>query len=312
MARSKKIRSDRVVKRVDSLLGALEDLGRLCAYRSQPARNVGAKGSEGVDDGVILLIRVVLLDIITDFTTEAGSQLAAHANIDVGRVKLVLWQARLNIILVDFDITLSGQQGLETTRARQASRRGALRRCNTRSTTRRGRLHNSLSTRLAGRRVPKSLSKMVMSPLGPLNQNTRVLHVNYDLGTLGLTGETIALEKLPSAALAVQLETVPAIADNLNLAWLKRTGSSNIASLDMDTRNKAVGRDLVVGRVGGSTHNKSLAVFRQFNGGDGSERGSLGSACGPLGRGTRQDTRARRGNGSRILEVSTRTSCARA
>ncbi|KAI6757909.1 hypothetical protein HG531_003734 [Fusarium graminearum] len=150
---------------------------------------------------------------------------------------------------------------------------------------------------------------MVKNPLRPLDKNTRVLHINYNLGTLGFAGEAITLEKLPGAALTVQLEAIPAIADNLNLAGLERTGSSYVASLDVDARDKTISGDLVVGRVGGSTHDKCLAVFRQFNGGDGSKRGSLGSDCGPLRRGARQDTRARRRNGSRILEVSTRPAC---
>jgi hypothetical protein len=43
---SEEIRSEGAMKRVNSSLGALEHLGRLCRYRSQPAGNVGTKGSE--------------------------------------------------------------------------------------------------------------------------------------------------------------------------------------------------------------------------------------------------------------------------
>lgn len=258
-----------------------------------------------MDNRVVLLIGVVVV-AVTDLTAEAGSRVGAHADIDVAGIKPVFWQLKLTIILVDFNVTLSGQQSLETTRAGQTGRRGALRGGDTRSTAWRRRLKNSLGTRLAGRRVP-NVGKVVKSPLGPLDKHARVLHINYDLGALGFTGKAITLVQFPSAALAMQLEAIPAIADNLNLVGLERTCGRNETSLDVNTRYKAIGRDLVVGRVGGSAHNQRLAVFRQFDGGDGSERGSLGSGSGPLRRGTRQDTCARRGNGSRILEMSTRS-----
>jgi hypothetical protein len=114
LTRSKKIRSDIAVK--SSSLGALEELGRLCSYRSQPARNISAKGTEGVDDGVVLLIRVVLFNFVTDFAAEAGSHVGAHADIDAGGIELVR-QSMFSIIFVDFNVTLSGKQGLKTARA---------------------------------------------------------------------------------------------------------------------------------------------------------------------------------------------------
>jgi hypothetical protein len=197
---------------------------------------------------------------VTDLTAEAGSHVGAHADIDVVRIEPVLWQFELAIILVDFNVTLSGQQSLETAGAGQTGRRGALGGGNTRSTAWGRRLKNSLSTRLAGGRVP-SVGKVVKSPLGPLDKHARALYINYDLGALGFTGKAIALVQLPSAALAMQLEAIPAIADNLNLVGLKRACGRNKASLDVNSGNKAVGRDLVVGRVGGSAHNQRLAVF---------------------------------------------------
>jgi hypothetical protein len=105
---SEEIRSEGAVKRVDSSLGAFEHLGRLCRYRSQPAGDVGTKGSERVNDRVVLLIGVVVLTV-TDLTAQAGSRVGAHADIDVAGIEPVLWQLKLTIILVDFNVTLSGQ-----------------------------------------------------------------------------------------------------------------------------------------------------------------------------------------------------------
>lgn len=244
LTRSEQIGSNGAVERVGTL-DALEHLGRLCRYRSQPAGNVGTERSERVHDRIILLIRVVVFTI-TDLTAEAGSHIGAHAYSNVSRIMLVLRKLKLSIVLVDFNVTLSGEQSLEAAGARETSRRGALRRSNTRSATRRGRLENGLGTSLAGRRVPDGVGEMVKSPLGPLDEDTRVLHVNYDLGALCFTGEAIALVQLPSTTLAMQLETIPAIADDFDLAGLKRTRSSDEASPYVDTGDEAVSGDLVV------------------------------------------------------------------
>lgn len=244
LTRSEQIGSNSAVERVGTL-DTLEHLGRLCRYRSQPAGNVGAKRPERVHDRIILLIRVVVLTI-TDLTAEAGSHIGAHADIDVSRIMPVLRELRLSIVFVDFNVTLSGEQSLEAAGARETSRRGALGRSNTRSATRRGRLENGLGTSLAGRRIPSGVREMIKSPLGPLDENTRVLHINYDLGALCFTGEAIALVQLPSTTLAMQLETIPAIADDFNLAGLKRARSSDEASLYVDAGNEAVSGDLVV------------------------------------------------------------------
>lgn len=244
LTRSEQIGSNGAVERVGTL-DTLEHLGRLCRYRSQPAGNVGAERSERVHDRIILLIRVVVFTI-TDLTAEAGSHIGAHADSNVSGIVLVLRELKLSIVLVDFNVTLSGEQSLEAAGARETSRRGALGRSNTRSATRRGSLENGLGTSLAGRRVPSGVGEMVKSPLGPLDEDTRALHVNYDLGALCFTGEAIALVQLPSTTLAMQLETIPAIADDFDLAGLERTRSSDEASPYVDAGDEAVSGDLVV------------------------------------------------------------------
>jgi hypothetical protein len=72
-----------------------------------------------------------------------------------------------------------------------------------------------------------------------LDQHARVLHINYDLGALGFTGKAITFVQLPSTALAMQLEAIPAIANNLNLVGLERTCGRNEASFDVNTRDEA-------------------------------------------------------------------------
>ncbi len=67
-----------------------------------------------------------------------------------------------------------------------------------------------------------------------MHHDPRVLHVNHDVGILGLGCKGVSLSQFPRPPLAVQLQAIPAIAFDFDPVRFEGRDSRNIASLDMD------------------------------------------------------------------------------
>lgn len=246
-------------------------------------------------NGVVFLVGVVFFHV--GLAREAGRGLGPHADVDVDNLALGSWE--FGLVLVDVDpVSVAGEKGLQATGAGVDGRRALGGR--DASGTAERRLEQHVSARRGLGRVPAGVGQ-VGSSLGPLQEDAGVLHVDHDLGALRLTGEAITLEQFPSAALAVQLHAVPAVADNLHLAGLQGVRGGNEAGLDVDAGHEAVGRELVVRRVGRAAHDERLAIFRELDAGHGRE-GSAFRSGGPRRR-AGEDAGAGRRHGRGILEM---------
>lgn len=99
------------------------------------------------------------------------------------------------------------------------------------------------------------------SGIGPSNQNPCVLNIQHNLRIFGFRSETIPLCQFPCPTLTMQLHPVPTTAYDLNFIRFERFRCSDISSLDVDTRDETVGRQLIMGGVAGSTHAYSLSIL---------------------------------------------------
>lgn len=73
----------------------------------------------------------------------------------------------------------------------------------------------------------------------------------------------------------MQLEPIPAIADDFDLSGFRRVDGWDIAHFDVYTRYKAVGGELVVRGVAASAHGEDIAIARDRRDGQVAEGGAL-------------------------------------
>ena len=272
--------------------------------RGHTREKVLAKGSKGVDDGIILLVivrvflgstQITVLGTVENCTSPA-STLGSETNNSVVTLE------RGRFILIHHDIISTATRRREDGRGWGDNgplhgRGRGHRRSQTLVLRERAVLQHTTGPSVLGRsgfigslfRIGGWAVLSIRVMARPLHQNASFSDIDHDVCILNIRRERLSLAQIIFLSLAVDLDSVPTHAHNFNPIPVEGIRRRLVRCLDVNARDHPASSQLVLARHTRSTHEQGISILGQHQGRHGRQGSSFGAS---------REGSTRRGTGS--------------